>query len=213
VAKPLTLGEEEVAMYYYLGHAIQSWAFVEITLREIVLACVDDDLTRKSVAVGFVSIDGFKAKMDFAEGIVGRKFVSHSAEWADLVKATRALSQKRNRLAHRGLALYPESAPGRRYVLSPWKYEKPKKKSKRPAPPPGSLGLLDIVKCDIEFIHCSMTLRNFAARLARLPEPHAEGHEPLARPPTIRQLADRIREGLANPPGSFAETPQTDPDP
>ena len=204
MAKAMTLGEEEVAMYYYLGHAIQSWALVEVTLREIVLACVDDDLTRKAVAVGFVSIDGFKAKMDFAEGVVGRKFVSRKNEWAALVKTARALSIKRNRLAHRGLALFPESAPGRRYVLSPWKHEKPKA-NQRPAPPQGSMALRDVVKCDIEFVHCAMTLRNFAARLEGKPEPHSAGHEPPIDPPTIRRLADLIREGLANPRGSYAE--------
>lgn len=207
MAKPVTLGEEEVAMFYYLGHAIQAWAFVEVTLREIVLACVDDELTRNAMAVGFVSIEGFKAKMDFAEGIVGRKYVTRKAEWARLVKTARDLSKKRNRLAHRGLALFEQNEAGRRYVLSPWKHAKPDpaKQRKRPATPEGSMALRDVVKCDIEFIHCAMILRNFGASLEGKPAPHAEGLQPIASPPTIRQLVDRIHAGLANPRGSYAE--------
>ena len=205
MSKPLTLGEEETAFYYYLGRAIQAWVFVEITLREIVLVCTDDDLTKKALAVGFVSIDGFKAKADFAEGVVGRKFVAQRRELAGLAKTARALSQQRNKLAHRGLALYELNDPGRRFLLSPWKHEKPhyKGRPKRPIPPEGSLSIRDIVKLEIEFTHCAMTLRNFAYRLEGREEPHKAAHEPPVRPPTTPQLVARMREVLANPLGSY----------
>lgn len=36
----MTKGEEEVAFYFQVGNAITEWAFVEVTLRNVMFTCV-----------------------------------------------------------------------------------------------------------------------------------------------------------------------------
>lgn len=198
----LTEGEEQIAFYYWLGEAIAAWAFVENHLRHIAAQCIDggpDNIQRKALAVGFFSIDGFRAKLDFVEALVARRFPAREAEWAPYVKKARELSRLRNKLAHRSVALYQQSDPGRRFLLVPWIFPKPKHKKppKRPIPPEGALGVRDLMKFSDEFTCFAVSLENFAARLAGQPEPNVKALERPRHPPTIAMAKAQIREALA----------------
>jgi hypothetical protein len=198
----LTVGEEQIAFYYTIGQAITAWAFVESELRGVVESCFEsgeDQITWRAINVGFLSIDAFRVKMDFAEELVARRFTQRRKPWLQMVKDGRALSQKRNKLAHWRVALYDKSDPGRRYLLTPWVFPKRKQKHppKRPIPPDGSLGIRDIAKYESEFIAYAMTLENFSHFLRGEPEPNATELLQPAHPLTMAALKAQIRAELA----------------
>lgn len=195
----MTPAEEEIAFHFYLGKAIAAWANVEKTLRSILCACFDKgegDINWNSLSVGLFSIDGFKAKVDFVEGTVLRRFPEHEKRWLALVKRARSQSSMRNKLAHWFVKEFPESKAGRRYVLIPWVFPKPKNKTKKPAPPPGALGLRDIFKAEAEFIAVSTALHNFFCLLQSDQTPREASLEQPAEPPSIAKIRAQILEGL-----------------
>src|SRR5690349_7332522 len=120
----MTSHEEEVAFYMQLGCALTQWAHVEDAIRAILAGAFIDDLNRRAVNVGFLSIDGFRAKMDFAEAVVDKMLVSRRPDqrktWEKLVDRARRASFQRNKLAHWKVKKYPTSRVGRRYALEPW---------------------------------------------------------------------------------------------
>jgi hypothetical protein len=199
----MTPAEEDIAFHFYLGRAIAAWANVENTLRSILCACFDkgeSNITWNSISVGLFSIDGFKAKMDFVEGTVLRRFPEHEKRWLAIVKRTRSQSSMRNKLAHWFVKEFPESNAGRRYVLIPWVFPKPKNKSKKPSPPPGSLGLRDIFKAQAEFISVSISLYNFFCLLRPGQAPLEASLEQPAEPPSIAKIRDQILVGFGRKP-------------
>ena len=199
----MTPAEEEIIFHFHLGKAISAWANVENTLRSILCACFDKgegNITWNSLSVGLFSIDGFKAKMDFVEGTVLRRFPEHEAKWLPLVKRTRGQSSMRNKLAHWSVKEFPESVAGRRFVLVPWVFQKPKNKTKKPMPPVGSLGLRDIFKSQGEFIAVSISLYNFYCLLDKAQTPLEESLEQPVAPPPIAKLRAQILEGFSHQP-------------
>src|SRR5690349_3923633 len=105
----MTQDEEIILFHYCLGVAITQWSSVENTLRSIVVACFkDEELNHEALSVGFLSLEGFRAKLDFANRAVGRKLAGHqlSEEWGRLVERTKNLSTQRNKLAHWALGKY-----------------------------------------------------------------------------------------------------------
>lgn len=207
----MTIAEEELAFFFYVGSAITEWALVENTLRSVVLACFEnrgeEDLTHRALSVGFLSIETFRARMDFAEGLVLRKFPQHGEAWTVLVKRTRRASAERNKLAHWVTHKYPDSNPGRRLMLVPWVFQKKKRRSKKPLPPDGSQGLRDIVKMQLEFIALAHALHNFCFRVQGQPEQHSKDREQPARPPLIAALRVQILERLARQLQSYEPNP------
>jgi len=197
----MTIGEEDVAFYYQLGNAVTQWADVENVLRAILLACFENrdeqDVTHRALSVGYFSIDGFRAKMDFVEGVVNRRFAQHQSDWARLVQRTRRSAGERNKLAHWSVVQYPANNPGRRFMLVPAVFKKTGRRAKRPQPPEGAQGLRDIVKMRMEFIALAMALHNFCARVQGQPEPHPRDHEQPGRPPLIGTLRGQILVRLA----------------
>ena len=200
-AAVMTMEEEEIAFYFCMGKAVSEWGIVENVLRSLLLDCFEskggDDITHNVLSVGFFSIETFKAKMDFIEGIVLRRFPDNENEWADLVTRARKASGHRNKLAHWAVQIYEQNNPGRRYLLTPWVFQKSKKKSKKPQPPAGYQALRDVQKMRLEFVSLSMALRNFGARLHGLKEPFAKSLEQPENPPPIGTLRGQILEGLA----------------
>jgi hypothetical protein len=194
----MTQGEEDVVFFFYIGRSIEAWATAENMLRSVMIACIPtgrDDITTHSVNVAFNSIDSFRAKMDFTEAIVHRRFPEVREDWKKLVTKTRSLSWQRNKIAHWRTALYDENMPGRRLMLVPWVIPKPKRRGNRPAPPPpGALALKDIWKLEYEFTVLAMRLENFAARLRGAPALHEESALQLPHPPTTAKLRDQILE-------------------
>lgn len=142
----MTSGEEHVLFLQQLGKAFAQWSNVENALRHCVIACFTKP-DHNSLSLGFFSIQSFRSKLEFAEKVMHRKLagdppfahdwpavVKHKKvavhDWAALVKRTESASQMRNRLAHRATKQYPQSKPGRRFVLSPWIFPKPKGRPK-----------------------------------------------------------------------------------
>ena len=197
----MTPAEEDIVFHFQLGKAITEWANVENTLRSILCACFDkgeNSINWNSLSVGLFSIDAFRAKMDFVEGAVLRRYPKHKEKWGALVKRARSDSGLRNKLAHWSVKEYPQSTPGRRFVLIPWTYPKPKKKTKKPMPPDGSLGLRDVYKMRLEFIALATALYNFFCLLQEGQEPLEAYLEQPMNPPPIATLRAQILEGLAH---------------
>jgi len=195
----MTPAEEDIVFHFQLGKAITEWANVENTLRSILCACFDKgegNINWNSLSVGLFSIDAFRAKMDFVEGAVLRRFPEHEKQWSALVKRARGDSAMRNKLAHWSVKEFPESSAGRRFVLIPWTFPKPKKKTKKPIPPAGSLGLRDVYKIRAEFIALAIALYNFFCLLQSDQEPHEAYLEQPMNPPPITKLRDQIFGGL-----------------
>jgi hypothetical protein len=196
------MGEEQIAFFYWIGDAITSWAFVENELQALVELCIDpgpNEIALNALRVGFLSIEGFRSKMDFAEGLIARRFPAQKDEWGALVARIRALSRKRNWLAHWKIRVYERNDPGRRFTLGPWIFPEPhhRQPPKRPIPPKGSIGVREIVKYSQEFTACAMTMNRFGARLAGRPEPFPKSVEQPEHPPTMAALKAQIREELA----------------
>ena len=95
---------------------------IEAALLRIVTSCFknDDadetDVTHRALGVGFLSVEGFRSKMDFSEATVDRYLGQHHPgareEWQGLVKRTWAASGHRNKIAHWAVNLYPAASPG-----------------------------------------------------------------------------------------------------
>jgi hypothetical protein len=198
----MSIGEEEICFFFELGNAMAAWAFVEGTLRELVLLCTEpgpDGLTHKALAVGFVSIETFRAKLNFTEGLFKRRYPEHSASLEHLAERISQLSRKRNKLAHWSTQQYPENAPGRRFMLVPWMFKKkrPNRPPKRPSPPDGSLSLREIRRLRLEFICAAISIQNFCDRAEGRPERHERHREQAGEPPPIAKFRTQIRAELA----------------
>ncbi|MEO8164108.1 MAG: hypothetical protein ABI619_01805 [Betaproteobacteria bacterium] len=201
----ITQDEEIVAFHYCLGVAITQWSNVESMLRNIVVACFkDEELNREALSVGFLSLEGFRAKLDFANRAVGRKLAGSglSADWDRLVERTKTLSTQRNKLAHWALGKYWQLPEGRRVVLTPWVYPKPKRRTKVPRPPNGSMHIRDIDGLSKEFVALAATLENFLHRAVGQPEPHSKSAERSQGPQTLSSLLRQLREIFSGQAGS-----------
>lgn len=199
---PSPTKEEEIVVFHYrLGVAITQWADVEHQLRDIMNVCFEAKLlNRESLAIGLFSLEGFRAKLNFVEGVVSRKLAGsqHLAEWHQLVKRAREHSQLRNDLAHWGMGKYWHRRPGRRVMLVPWKFQKPKRQTKQPSPPKGSLFTVDIFKHGAMFYALAVSLGNFRARICKQQEPYPKSLERADnRPPSFETILRQMREGLS----------------
>jgi hypothetical protein len=124
----ISTAEERLMVHYSIGKAIAAWSDVENSLRYLVHSCFenrgDEDVTHRALSVGFFRIETTKGRIDFAEGVVQRRFVGRcEKEFPPLIKRVRAASQSRNKLAHWPIREFPAQAAGRRVLLQPWVYE------------------------------------------------------------------------------------------
>lgn len=198
-----TMKQEQAAFFSEIGVGVTEWAKVENSIRYIVLACFPQGrkgITHKTIQLGFFSIENFRSKVDFADAIVRRKFGEKRIrdDWAKLVDRTRKASALRNKLVHRSVRVYADAFPGRRVLLVPWIFKKPKRKPKRPTPPEGSLGLVDLIKFRFEFFALHIALENFRSRLLGQKEQLPKDLEQALDPPTIQNLARLIRVELSD---------------
>lgn len=196
----MTPQEEQVSFYMEVGFALTQWAHVEDFVRAIVAGAIVDDLNRKAVNVALFSIDGFRAKMDFAEALVDRTLASRNAKerdhWNALVARARRASQHRNKLAHWRVSHYPDNRAGRRYALEPWVQSKASLRKTKSGPKDGALCVRDIVKLTLEFVSLSCALANFLHRLGGQKEPFPESSERPGNPLTLAMLRRRMSEGF-----------------
>lgn len=192
----MTRDEEIIAFHYCLGVAITQWSNVEMALSTVVVACFRPaDLNREALGVGFFSLEGFRAKLEFADRVVSRKLAAskHLGDWKKLIGKARSFSQQRNKLAHWPIAKYWDETIGRRVVLGPWITKKPKSGSSG-KPPKESLRIRDIIRLGNDFLALAVALNNFCARAAGQPEPYAKSREQGDRPMTVATLRRQIRE-------------------
>jgi len=197
----MTRTEEQVAFLMQLGASITQWAHVEDAVRRILSGAFHDDLNRKAVNVGFFSIDGFRAKMDFTEAVVARMLATRRPEqsetWTELVDRTRRASHQRNKLAHWRVMTYADYKAGRRYALEPWIVTKKEARQYKDRPKPGALCLRDVVKLRHEFFSLTCALHNFLHRIAGKTEQFPKSAEQPSSPPTIAKLKRQILEGFS----------------
>lgn len=186
--------------HYQLGVAITQWANVESEIVSIILTLFPNEkLNHESLSVGFLSIESFRAKTDFAARLVSRKLAgtANLEDWKDLIERARRASSKRNKLAHWQMGKYWECEAGRRVALTPWIYKKRRRKTKVQRPPPASLYIQDVSELSADFWNLSCELENFRYRICAQPEPHKEADEQAPRPLTPAKIARQIREVLA----------------
>jgi hypothetical protein len=195
----MTPGEEDVAFYYQVGNAITEWAFVEISLRNVAFSCIErgaDDMNHKALGMGFVSLEGFRAKLDFTDGLVRRRFAGSAfvKEWGKLYDRVKRTSGQRNKLAHWGVATYSEAMPGRRLALVPWSSSK--KELKRKLPPTGALCIRDIARMRADFHSLAISVENLRARIEGQPERFPKEYEHAGAPPSLAKLRRMILDAL-----------------
>lgn len=182
--------EEFVTFYHELGAAISIWANVEHAVLQVALSVIADDF-HIALSKGYFSIENFRSKIEFIDKIMSDVLDQSDTlpKWEALADRTRAASALRNKLAHRMVITSQESKAGRRLVLSPWIYETPKFKTAKPAPPPGSLGLRDVVKARFEFYSLSLALMNFSSLLRNNPAQYpASDEQPMHLPTTLQRV-------------------------
>jgi hypothetical protein len=203
----LTRDEEIVLFHYRLGVAITQWSYVEASIGDIVINLFSShDLNRESIAVGFYTMEGFRAKLKLADEIVHRKLASthHLNEWEKLVAKARTQSVQRNDLAHWALGKYWDCQPGKRVVLRPWVAPKPKNEKERNSPPPGSKRIMDLVRCATEFKSLGDSFQEFLRHIFVTGVRLRESPEPEKNQMTVHKLRCEIREVFLAPQKSSA---------
>ena len=191
----MTLDQERAIFRQELGHALNEWAEVENSIRYAVLTIASTEEQRRALSVGYFAIEAFRSKLAFANSTLARNFAGTALadEWEELHKRANAASGKRNKLAHRTAKEYEEAKAGRRVLLVPWRYPKPKKKTTSPKPPDDSLGLRAVVECRLEFTALSAAILNWAFRASGKAEPFEKDVEKAGRVPSVAALLKQAR--------------------
>ena len=186
----LTQSEEEILFFMDIGMSLTMWASVEGAVWQVVAGGIPDLNVRRGIALGFFSLEGARAKRDFAESVVSRFLAGHPLrpQWIRLIDRVKQAADKRNILAHWKINVYPHARPGRRLALEHPIQPKKKPATRVPLPRPGAYCLRDIVKIRLEFFALSNALENFLARLAGQKERHPASAEQPENPPQIGQL-------------------------
>lgn len=200
----MTRDEEIVTFHYILGVAIANWTKVENNIAKIMAACFkSEELNREALGVGFFSLEGFGARLKFADSVISRKIAGNPIlheDWKALADRARTIVKGRNKLAHWAIGKYWHRASGLRVVLVPWVYEKSRKKSKQPLPPRGSLNIREMYRLSMSFLAFAAALDNFRHRAIGKQERHAKSDEQAGNPPTADSLGREIREVFSNRP-------------
>ena len=164
----MTPAEEYLAFYSELGLTLSQWANVEHSLSDLVVAAVGSR-EKKTVLVGFFSIENFRSKLQFANNLSmsACSETGHLAKWQRLKTKAERLASRRNAVAHRTVVVFSSGVSGRRYALVEWlefrqsiSAEKPRVSSTKP--PSGSLCLRDLIQIRYDFFELTVALRNLA---------------------------------------------------
>jgi hypothetical protein len=202
----MTPSEECLVFYFEIGLTLTQWAQLERSLLEVAGSCMNKR-DYNALGHGFFSIENFRSKLAFVGQLVENKVKPDSAraaEWARLSARITAASIKRNKLAHYRVTASIEPV-GKRYALSPWiDRSKLKVRSKKYHPPPGALFATDVAELRWDIFALTMSLENFAAKLARrrIPFP-ASAAQALNPRPSLAQLLAQIpayNHGRSQPP-------------
>lgn len=201
--------EQEIVIFHFrLGVAITQWANVEDQLRNVLYSVYEDRWkNREALGIGLFSLEGFRAKLAFSNGVMRRKLAhskpQHIPAWEELCVGAREYSQHRNSLAHWPMQRYWDASPGRRLCLVPWVIPKPPEGSKEP--PADALYTCEIFKFSNMFLALARRLENFRFRICDEPEPHQESDVQVQNPPPFATIALQTIEVLAPRPQSKKE--------
>lgn len=201
--------EQEIVIFHFrLGVAITQWANIEHQLRNVLYSVYEDRWkNREALGIGLFSLEGFRAKLAFSNGVIKRKLAhskpQHIPAWEELFLDAREYSQHRNSLAHWPMQRYWDASPGRRLCLVPWVIPKPSEGSKEP--PADALYTCEIFKFSNMFLALSRRLENFRFRICDEPEPHQESDIQVQNPPPFATIARQTIEVLAPQPLSKKE--------
>lgn len=168
----LNINEEQLAFYWAIGLTITQWAHVEHALFQVVYRAFGNSENR-GLAGGFFSIENFRSKLAFVDRVAAasKEFEPFYAEWAKLRDDVRALSSRRNELAHSQVMVFLSAPEGRRYAIVPLFGPKPSKKHNPQHPPPGSICVRDIDLTRLRFSKAFVRLTSLCCRI--------DGHEDL----------------------------------
>jgi hypothetical protein len=200
----MTLAEEFLVFTSLIGEAITLWALVEKNLNDAAVSFVHED-DRDSISIGFFKLEGFKAKLTFADGVVTSKLAAeHFEAWTKLVDRLDVKSRSRNRIAHFPVGMYVDAKEGRRVTMGPWTILTPVDPRQTP-PKPTIIAASDLLKIVEEFAALSNALENFVARIRGQPEPHPKSAEQPTHEMTIRLRLRQIHAELGHPQQSLRE--------
>ena len=213
----MNTSEESVAFFHEIGLALSQWAYVENQLARVVSLCASPQ-DRNIIALGFLSIENFRSKLQFCDNLIANKFSSsaHLDYWKEITEKLRSASAKRNKVAHHISVLFSEGDVGRRFALVPWLDENMKPTKTSPAapanggrtkPPPNSLCVRNIASITGEFHQLTTALANLYDLLCGRLAPFPGSPAPIGSQPTIRWLRLQIREALELPPPPLRKKP------
>jgi hypothetical protein len=164
----MTLEEEEVAYYYELGRALAEWAHVERALFCVLAECFPISAHAK-LGMGYVAIEGSRAKLRFVDHAVTRALVKskpRTARWKKLQERMSSLTSTRNKLAHNPTRVFNSYKEGRRLALVPWAAPK---NSPKDRPTSDSLCITEILKATVDFTKIRLDLLSFSQKINREP--------------------------------------------
>jgi hypothetical protein len=195
--------EETIAFYFQLGLAITQWAEVESSLAHLISKCAGEQ-DRYMLLLGFLSIENFRSKLQFAGSVLGEKFRNHSClrDWATIAERLERCAAKRNKLAHRRVWRYPHGRPGRQIAIVPWPKFDPEGKDLLPPtgkPTKEAICLRDICVISCEFQAALVCLINFDARLHDRRELFPKSSEQPRVPIQLGRLYAQIHTALGHP--------------
>jgi hypothetical protein len=197
----MTFDQEHLAFFEALGRSITAWADVEMALCGVAQATVRKP-DRQAIAVGFLSVDVFRSKLQLAGNMVSHRHGRHKIfdRWLELQKTLGDLAAKRNKMAHRPVVRFLNAEPGRRVALTTWLVNSAEPPAfARNKPISGELCLRDIIAIEFEFIAIRYALWNFATRLRRERVFFPAALEQPKNPPEIRKIANHLHARLGHP--------------
>ena len=194
----MTLNQEEMAFYAQLGITFSKWASVEQRLFLVVARCVSNP-DRPMLYAGLFSIQGFRSKLSFCDGLMRAKFSEtngHIVDWLAVQKRLTAQNGHRNEIAHGLVTMYILGNPGRRIGITPLDDDGKKPQPRKGGAPSYAICLRDLSKIYQEFLALEKTLENFSERLCGRAEPFPKSHEQPIRPLTLEQIKCRFLASL-----------------
>jgi hypothetical protein len=195
--------EEHVSFYYEIGLAVTFWALVERAVLKVAQACTAPHQA-PAILQAFYAIENFRSKLAFTDALVQSKTSNKNLlkQWGELNAACKQAAAKRNILAHRHAVPFRHQKnprPGRIHSLVDWAELAAWDGIPTGKPPPGSLFVRDISRFSQEFVALTDRILVFEHALRGKPRPTLELYELPPRPPTTRDLKNRIRARLGLP--------------
>jgi hypothetical protein len=195
--RSITLLEERIALFYTVGRCISQWAHVEGVLRHAV-ADTAPPVDRVGLGKAFLSIESFHSKRKFADHIIGVKHKNSALadRWLELSDRLNRGAANRNKLVHYKPVLFPDDAPGRRFVLVKWIRDKEPNRSKRIFAPQEAVGLIRVASFRADFHGLTTAIANFREAAVGREEPFPKAAEQPTYPTDLRTLVDQMAAGL-----------------